>query len=169
MSAGPRAVNHKEGMMVGRLSAGVALSMLVACAAPAEQAPDPSVLLDADRQFAADVAETGSEGWVSWFAADGAMIVQGVGEVSGRDAIRAAVQGLDAPGVSLTWEPQWADIADSGDLGWTRGTYTSESPGPDGEVARDEGLYVSIWRLQPDGSWKVVMDLGNPTGPPPTG
>jgi ketosteroid isomerase-like protein len=123
--------------------------------------------MEADRAFAADVREGGSEAWASWFAEDGAMVRPGDGEVRGREAVRTAMAGLDAPGVSLQWEPDRAEIAASGDLGWTTGSFVSEGPGPDGEIVRGEGRYVSIWRLQEDGSWKVVMDLGNPTGQPP--
>ena len=136
----------------------------------AEVAPsdpvDPSVLMEADRAFAVDVAQGGSEAWVGWFAEDGAMVQPVVGEIRGHDAIRSVMGGLDQPGVSLHWEPERADVAASGDLGWTTGSFVSEGPGPDGEAVRTEGRYVSIWRVQPDGSWRVVMDLGNPTGPP---
>lgn len=126
-----------------------------------------TVLMEADRAFAAAVAEGGADAWASWFAEDGAMVQPGVGEVRGRESVRAVVAALDAPGVSLQWEPERADIAASGDLGWTTGRFVSEGPGPDGATARSEGIYVSIWRLQADGTWKVVMDLGNPvTGSP---
>jgi ketosteroid isomerase-like protein len=135
--------------------------------APADAAaPDPTQLMQADRDFAAAVADGGSAAWASWFAEDGAMIQPGVGEITGRDAILARMAGLDDPEVHLRWEPLRADIADSGDLGWTTGTYVSESPGEDGEVVRGEGRYVTIWRRAEDGSWKVVMDLGNPATAP---
>jgi ketosteroid isomerase-like protein len=124
------------------LTAIVGLSWSAGCAPASDPPSDPTVLMEADRAFAAAVAEGGSEAWASWFADDG---------------------------VSLHWEPLRADIAASGDLGWTTGTYLSEARGEDGTVNRGEGRYVSIWRLQEDGSWKVVMDLGNPTGSPPEG
>ena len=123
--------------------------------------------MEADRSFAADVAAGGSEAWASWFAEDGAVIREGDGEIRGRAQVGASAVGLDQPGVSLQWEPVRAEIASSGDLGWTTGTFVSEAPGPDGRPVRTEGRYVSIWRLEPDGSWKVVMDLGNPTTTPP--
>ena len=131
-------------------------------AAPSVPA-DPSVLMDADRAFAAAVAQDGVEAWVSWFATDGAQIQPGSGEIIGHDAIRSLMAGLDDPNFTLSWEPMRADIAASGDLGWTTGLYVSEGIGPDGEPRRGQGRYVTIWRKEADGSWKVVMDLGNPT------
>lgn len=129
---------------------------------------DPHVLITADSAFDADVAVRGSEAWVEWFAEDGAIVQPEVGEIRGRTDIAQAVGYLDEPDTSLRWTPLRAEIADSGDLGWTTGSYVFEAPGPDGQIARGTGVYVSIWRLQPDG-WKVVMDLGNPTGAPDAG
>jgi len=151
---------------------GLAVWMALACGAcgrTVQAAPDPSVLMNADRAFAAAVAEGGSEAWAAWFAADGAMIQPGVGEIRGRDEILSRMVGLDQPGVSLSWEPLRAEIAESGELGWTTGSYRSVSPGAEGEVTTGQGRYVTIWRRQPDGSWKVVIDLGNPTDAPPGG
>jgi ketosteroid isomerase-like protein len=147
------------------------LAILVALAACAQQGPppvpaDPSVLMDADRAFAAAVAQGGTEAWVSWFAPDGSQIQPGSGEIMGHDALRTLMAGLDDPNFTLSWKPLRADIAASGDLGWTTGSYTSEGIGPDGEPRRGQGRYVTIWRKAADGSWKVVMDLGNPTESP---
>lgn len=90
------------------------------------------------------------------------MIQEGVGEIRGRDDILEAVGYLDRPDVSLRWTPARADIAAGGDLGWTTGSYVFRGTGPDGDPIESRGRYVSIWRQQEDGSWKVVMDLGNP-------
>jgi len=149
--------------------AALAAATAPACAPAPAPPPDPGVLMEADRAFAADVAEGGSRAWTSWFAEDGSMVQPGVGLVSGRETILSFMAGLDGPGVVLRWEPDYADISASGDLGWTTGTYRSESPGPDGEVRTGQGRYVTIWRKQADGSWKVAMDLGNPTDPPEGG
>lgn len=128
--------------------------------------PDATVLLEADRAFAAAVAEGGSEAWAAWFAEDGALVREGVGEIRGRGAVRDASRFLDDPETELRWEPGRGEIAASGELGWTTGSYTIESAGADGEVRRGRGVYVTIWRRQEDGAWKVVMDLGNPTTAP---
>jgi ketosteroid isomerase-like protein len=64
-------------------------------------------------------------------------------------------------GGTLRWSPIRAEV--SGDLGYTVGTYVSESPAPDGSPNSGQGMYVTIWRRGPDGVWKAVVDLGNPT------
>ncbi len=153
MSAAPRGRGAVLGVVL----------LTLGCAGGPTLPADPSVLMEADRAFASAVARGGSEAWVSWFAPDGAQIVPGAGEVRGVDSLRALMSYLDAPGTKLTWEPTRAQIAASADLGWTTGTYESETLGSDGRVQRGHGRYVTIWTKQDDGSWKVVMDLGNPT------
>ena len=142
-------------------TAALALVVALGCAdgAPDEAPSEPATLLQADREFADDVADGGADAWAAWFAEDGAMIREGTGEIRGRAAIRDAVSYLDQPGITLTWDPDRADIAASGDLGWTTGTYTFRAA-PDAAASR--GRYVSIWRKQTDDSWRVVMDLGVP-------
>jgi len=144
-----------------------AMAVAVTFSSTTREQVSSDVLMEADRAFAAAVAEGGADAWASWFAEDGAVVQEGIGEVRGREAVRTLMAALDAPGVSLQWEPERADIAASGDLGWTTGKSVLEGPGPDGTTVRIEGVYVSIWRLQPDGTWKVVMDLGNPVSESP--
>ena len=58
---------------------------------------------------------------------------------------------------TLTWKPDAAEIAASGDLGFTYGIYTLKQV--DTTI---QGTYVSVWKKQADGSWKYVLDTGNP-------
>jgi ketosteroid isomerase-like protein len=60
----------------------------------------------------------------------------------------------------MTWRPTEGDIAASGDLGYTIGRW--EFTGAEGSA---RGSYVTIWRRQPDGSWKVVVDIGDVDAP----
>lgn len=146
------------------------LLLFVACApeGPAARA-DPGVLMEADRTFAAAVDTGGSRAWARWFAEDGRMVQPGVGMVEGRDDIEDLMGALDDPAFSMAWEPDHAEVAASGDLGWTTGTYVARRAEPGAEGTRQTGRYVSIWRKDADGRWKVVMDLGNPTEPAPEG
>jgi len=121
-------------------------------------------LMAADRAFNQATQEEGLEGWVSFFVAQGAMIQPNIGEVRGLDEIRRVMGGLDDPAVTLTWEPIRAQGSADGTLGYTVGRYESTVRlAADTTVSR--GLYVTIWRRQPDGSLRVAMDLGNPTEP----
>jgi ketosteroid isomerase-like protein len=65
----------------------------------------------------------------------------------------------------LDWTPVFADIAQSGEFGYTTGPYTMKDTRPQPAPTR-HGFYFSIWKRQADGSWKVVLDLGNKTPEP---
>ena len=62
-------------------------------------------------------------------------------------------------GSPLSWEPLRAEIAASQDLGYTFGRYALR----DGETVKAYGVYVTVWKKQPDGSWKFVLDGGGTT------
>lgn len=59
------------------------------------------------------------------------------------------------PGSSLAWYPVLADVAQSGDLAYTTGPWTQLQNGRP-QLA---GEYVRVWRKQPDGAWKFVVDM----------
>jgi ketosteroid isomerase-like protein len=59
-----------------------------------------------------------------------------------------------------------ADISASGDLGYTYGTFEFRSINKDGKPVIAHGKYTSIWKRQKDGSWKVVLDMGNSSPEP---
>ena len=120
-------------------------------------------LIEVDRAFARSMAEGGLDAWVQHFAPEGAMI-SGQGEITGEPYIRAAMAPvLTDSTVAFTWSPQRARVAESGELGYTVGDYRISRRDSTGQVAEtlDRGKYVSIWRRQPDGTWKVVADIGS--------
>jgi len=136
---------------------------------PPAPAASCETLLRLDAEFDRAVAEKGVEGWVSYFAEDGAMLPAGDNIVKGKEAIRQLMAGaFAAPGYSLRWKPLGADLSGSEDLGYTYGTYVSTGTGADGEPVTRHGKYVTVWKEQEDRSWKVVLDIGN-ASPPPEG
>lgn len=76
-----------------------------------------------------------------------------------RDATRAANKGL-FDDRHIVHTPRFADVSDSGELGYTWGDWTSTAlkAGPDGKKDSFGGVYINIWKKQSDGSWKLVVD-----------
>jgi ketosteroid isomerase-like protein len=64
----------------------------------------------------------------------------------------------------LTWYPAYADISASLDWGYTTGPYEFKVK-PEDEKPAGTGFYLSVWRKQPDGQWKVAVDMGNSFSP----
>jgi ketosteroid isomerase-like protein len=72
---------------------------------------------------------------------------------------------LESPEAELTWEPLRAEVAASGDLGYTWGEYRLSVPTAEGPRTI-VGKYATIWRREPEGGWRVVLDTGSPNRPP---
>jgi ketosteroid isomerase-like protein len=69
------------------------------------------------------------------------------------------------PPIVLTWQPAYAEVSAAGDLGFTTGPYEIRSQDPkDTDVGY--GTFVTVWKRQPDGGFKVAVDLGT-SGPKP--
>lgn len=129
--------------------------------------PEEEVLLRTDREFNAATQARGAEGWASFFAENGSMI-RDKGPITGREAIHAEVEpGFSNPDHSLTWEPQRAEITPGGRLGYTTGRFLSVGKDAAGKRVESRGTYMNFWQKQPDGSWKVVADIGDPDEAPP--
>ena len=69
---------------------------------------------------------------------------------------------------SISWVPRDARIAASGDLGFTTGDALMTSVGPTGAAMQGFTKYLTIWRKEPDGHWRVVV-TGSNDRPSPIG
>ncbi|HET9620544.1 MAG TPA: hypothetical protein VFP84_04185 [Kofleriaceae bacterium] len=106
----------------------------------------------ADRAFAAATAARGADGWTAAFDPEGGMMAGD--ERVEHDGVGAAMAPLLSTG-TLAWAPIASGRA--GALGYTVGKATFT--GKDGAVVFRTS-YVTIWRQQEDGSWKVLFDTG---------
>jgi len=117
-------------------------------------------------EFMKTAAEKGSQGYMSYYAEDSVELPNGAAIIPGKANIAKTMGFLDDKNNRLSWTPVGADISASGDLGYTYGTYEFRSEDKDGKPTVEYGKYTSIWKLQTDGSWKVVLDMGNATAQP---
>lgn len=135
-------------------------------AAPPQATDEAAVLLQLDRDFDAASAQNGAEAWVAYFGDHGAILQPSAPPLSGPDAIRAAMNPVfTRPGSSLRWQPTRAEILIPGALGYTLGRYQRRRNGDDGRPMLQHGTYFTLWRKQPEGSWKIAADTGQPDGP----
>jgi ketosteroid isomerase-like protein len=74
-------------------------------------------------------------------------------------------QARPASATRLTWYPTWADISLAGDLGYTTGPWELR-PDPKAQEVY-HGFFVTLWRKQADGSYKVEFDGGSGNDKPP--
>lgn len=150
----------------------VALGLLILCVASgamSQPLSDLEQILAADRAFDAATADRGAEGWVSYFAPEGAMHLAGGTTVAGHDAILELMQpAFDDPDYSLRWKPENGAMIIPGVVGYTTGSFEQRARDDAGNTVVTRGTYVSMWRKQPDGAWKIILDTGNAEGDPET-
>jgi len=121
--------------------------------------PIPEDLIKLDKEFADLYREKGMKYAFMEYAADSAVLLQrNIMPIVGKTAINDAFEAFSDTGFTLTWEPLYAEISKSGDLGYTYGLYTSLIKSSNSQT---RGKYVTIWKRQADGSWKYVLDGGN--------
>jgi ketosteroid isomerase-like protein len=132
-------------------------------AAKQKSAKGSDLLFQLEADFAADVARHGHDAFLTYFAEDGVEVVDG-GGFDTKDAMRKQPPWPD--GTSLTWTPAKAEMAASGDLGYTYGNYVYTVKNKEGKLVANHGKYTSIWKKQKDGQWKVILDMGNSSPAP---
>ena len=119
------------------------------------------LLLKADRAFARDTAVKRLEGWMAYMAEDAVLFSDK--PVVGTDAIRAFYLPAFADQTFiLSWQPTRAEMFRSGDTGYTTGRYELHAKDGKGNQVVRHGSYLTVWKKQSDGSWKVIADGGAP-------
>lgn len=137
----------------------VVLSTVIVAAVAVAQ--NGAQMLDAvaatERRFAASARELGwRAAFLEYFAEDSIALTPN--PESARDRLKAQpVRPFSEE--ELTWEPKAGDVAASGEMAWLTGPSTfidrtTAQPKP------SYGNYLSIWKKQADGRWRVFLDVG---------
>ena len=142
------------------VAAAVAL-FAAACGAPsANVEQERSVLLQRDKEWSATTKDL--DKFLGFYASDASVYAPGMPIATGTDSLRKAFTAMTAmPGFSLQWTASKADVSAAGDIGYTTGAYQSTMGG-----AAEKGKYVTIWKKQPDGAWRVSEDIFNADAAP---
>jgi ketosteroid isomerase-like protein len=118
-------------------------------------------LLDIDIGFAEQSSAKGSHAAFLEYIDDSCVLLRPNRKpVLGRAKIEEMFSTPDTS-FTLNWDPQFAEVSQSGDLGYTYGIYTIQMDSPEGPVVTKEGTYVTIWKKDKNGTWKFVLDTGN--------
>ena len=145
-------------MIFGCMVGSVGLAARAGAAQNTQGGPQPQRVADAERAFAATMAKRDTKGFASHISEEA--IFMGAAEaprvLRGRAAI---VDGwkpyFDGPAAPFSWAPDIVEVLDSGSMALTSGPVYD----PSGKLI---GRFNSIWRLEPDGRWRVLFDRGAP-------
>jgi len=131
-------------------------------------AADVKAVLDLERRARGAAEAKDLERYMSFYADDASLFWPGAPMVTGRAAIREFMRAfLSMPAFSLSFETAKVDVSGAGDLAYSCGTNKVTLVDPRGNRMKDRGKYLTVYRKQPDGTWKVVADMGNSDLPAP--
>jgi ketosteroid isomerase-like protein len=104
-----------------------------------------------------------------YYTDDASLLLADTPLLTGKDAIRGALKPIMSdPNFAVTFGPTKVDVAKSGDLGYTQGTYSLTTSNPKTKApATEKGKYLTVYRKQTDGTWKSVEDTFMSDAPPP--
>ena len=102
-----------------------------------------------------------TEGLAGHYTDDAYFVGPGAPPADGSTAIRKFyANGLTDPAIDVDIASDKIDVAASGDMAYSRGHFTEKyTDKKTGKVMTDKGSYLSVYKKQPDGSWKMVEDF----------
>ncbi len=131
-------------------------------AAEVDPDSDAKELIKLDEEWSRAAATRDAVKVASYYAEDAIAYPPNEPVAKGRAAAQKvwAAYLVDAS-FSISWKTLHAEVAKSGELGYTAGTYEDSFKGPDGKKVEEKGKYVCIWKKQGDGGWKAIQDIWN--------
>jgi len=138
-------------------------SMLVGCASPEQQTTesDISAINNIWKEYEASINAGNAVQWASLWTDDGIQMPQGTVPIRGRQSIEKAV----ADSLNRFSNEQDITILETeigGDWAFSRGTWISTlTPKETGQSYLIDGKFMTIFRRQRNGDWKIYRDIFN--------
>jgi uncharacterized protein (TIGR02246 family) len=148
------------------------IAFLAACTPPVPKPVDyVHEIREAESARLKAAAAKDLEALAAFYADDGSILSPNMPILSGKQTIKDGLKPmLSDPQFSLVLMPTRVEVSKSGDLAFTQGPYKFTFSDIRGNKFEDEGKYLTVWRKQPDGTWKIVevtMNSDLPLPPPP--
>jgi ketosteroid isomerase-like protein len=102
----------------------------------------------------------------SKYAGEAVLMMTNMPAVKGADIRPLLKEMMADPNFSMSFHTAKVEAPRSGELGYTRGTYTLTMTDPKSKgILRESGKYLTVYAKQADGNWKIVDDINNPDAP----
>ena len=133
----------------------------------ADFAAAESAVRKADADWAAMAGEA-VDAWMSFYAADAIVLLPNEQIANSIEGVRGGVTRLlGLPHLGIAWHPIKVQLSRPGDLAYLSGVYELRFDDSHGATTLSRGSLLRIWRKQPDGTWKCVVDSWSPDAPLP--
>jgi ketosteroid isomerase-like protein len=115
-------------------------------------------MVDTERSFSRMSEEKGTRAAFAAFIADDGILFR-PRAVTGKKWMQEHPLPPSNTRPLLTWQPIYAFMSQSGDLGYTTGPWQYKNDIKDAKASAF-GNFMTIWKKQADGNWRFVLDLG---------
>jgi ketosteroid isomerase-like protein len=117
-------------------------------------------IMDADRAFSNRCIKDGiHESFLNYAASDVVLLKPNMLPIVGHSMLEEHYKGKADTTFVLKWEPRYAKVSKSGDLGYSYGIWEAYIKSNPTEISK--GTYLTVWERQADGQWKFIADTGN--------
>ena len=136
-------------------------------APPDTRDADIQAIKDTEAAWAKASAAKDADKFASFYTDDASLLLQDAPPFNGKDAIaKTTKEMMGDPNFALAFQGSRFDVAKSGELGYSQGTYTMTMTNPKSKKpAPDKGKYLTVFKKQADGTWKAVADMVSSDGP----
>ena len=156
------------------ISSLVLIGLTLACQQPPPPSPpdtraaDERAVREADAAWSKAAAAKDVEAYLAFFAEDALVLPPNAPMLTGKESMRKGLsEEMANPGFALSWQASKAEASRGGDLAYSIGTYQVTMKDAKGKPVTDRGKYMTVWKKQPDGKWKVAADIYNSDLPAP--
>lgn len=122
-----------------------------------------------DDDYIAPFIAGDTEQWIEIFDSDVVGLHNRLPAMEGRDALRGFGQFVSQNLVVAQMSVELQGVRQEGDVAYTWGTYRSQllmrESGEPMPGHNPNGKVLFVWKRQPDGSWKIAVDMGNELSP----
>ncbi len=123
-------------------------------------------LMQTSREWSKIAAMGDIEKTLSYWADDAMVMSPGQKPIKGIQAIREMIEATsNIPGFTISWEPLSATVSKSGDIAYLIEQNQITMKDSVGNTIKEINKAVTIWRKEPDGSWKNIVDMWNGNSP----
>jgi len=149
----------------------VLIFALIGCQQPAPQAPpdtraaDETAIRTAEADMAKAVAALDPAKAASFYIDDVVVMSPDAPVVHGRENMQKYFETWMKEKPEVSFSTVKVEVARSGDLAYSWGTGKVKAKDKKGKVAETTSKYVSVWKKQTDGGWKIAIDTMIPDPP----
>jgi uncharacterized protein (TIGR02246 family) len=147
------------------------ISSLAGCGSQSSSNADAAraSLRDADANYGKVGTAKNKEAFMALYTADAVAYPPGEATVSGSTGISTFIDAIfKDPAFVGRFDPAIVDVSADGTMGTTLAHAEVTTTGPDGKPVTERLRDFHVWRRQPDGSWKITVDIWNAEAAPAT-